>query len=214
MNSIQTVSTAAPDAKLVAESIRGNREAFAAIVARYQSLVCSLTYSATGDLSRSEDLAQETFIAAWKSLRALKEPAKLKSWLCGIARNLVQNTLRREQRQPTSNAEEISAIADAASTDPLPSERAISAEEQSLMWRALADIPETYREPLPGYHSPICTRFGIQTRALASPRPLHRHARGYRKGPGSFPSQPQRTACRQTPAQKPPVPHSTPPSLS
>jgi RNA polymerase sigma factor (sigma-70 family) len=148
MNNIETLSTAAPDAELVAESIRGNREAFAAIVARYQSLVCSLTYSATGDLARSEDLAQETFIAAWKSLRGLKEPAKLRSWLCGIARNLAHNNFRREQRQPTSNAEEISAIAHAASPEPLPSERAISQEEQSLMWRALGDIPETYREPL------------------------------------------------------------------
>ena len=148
MNNIEIVSTSAPDAELVAESIRGNREAFAAIVARYQSLVCSLTYSATGDLARSEDLAQETFIAAWKSLRGLKEPAKLRSWLCGIARNLVHNTLRREKREPTSNAEEISALVDAASPEPLPSDRAISQEEQSLMWRALADIPETYREPL------------------------------------------------------------------
>jgi RNA polymerase sigma factor (sigma-70 family) len=148
MNNVELSLPAASDAELVAESLRGNREAFAAIVGRYQSLVCSLTYSATGDLARSEDLAQETFIAAWKSLRGLKEPAKLKSWLCGIARNLVHNTIRREQRQPAANAEDVSAIIDAASPEPLPSERAISQEEQALMWRALADIPETYREPL------------------------------------------------------------------
>jgi len=34
------------------------------IVTRYQSLVCSITYNATGSLSLSEDLAQETFLAA------------------------------------------------------------------------------------------------------------------------------------------------------
>src|SRR5437868_4829494 len=50
------------DAQLVAQSLAGDREAFAGIVARYQSLVCSLAYSATGNFSRSEDLAQETFL--------------------------------------------------------------------------------------------------------------------------------------------------------
>ena len=50
------------DADLVARSLGGNREAFGQIVARYQGLVCSLAYSATGSLTRSEDVAQETFI--------------------------------------------------------------------------------------------------------------------------------------------------------
>ena len=35
---------------------------------------------------RSEELAQETFVTAWKALGDLDEPARLKSWLCGIAR--------------------------------------------------------------------------------------------------------------------------------
>jgi hypothetical protein len=56
------------DAELVARSLTGNRDAFGLIVSRYQSLVCSIAYSATGCLSRSEDLAQETFLTAWKQL--------------------------------------------------------------------------------------------------------------------------------------------------
>jgi DNA-directed RNA polymerase specialized sigma24 family protein len=52
------------DAQLVEWSLTGNRTAFATIVKRYQSLVCSITYNATGSLSLSEDLAQETFFAA------------------------------------------------------------------------------------------------------------------------------------------------------
>lgn len=74
------------DSQLAANALAGQRDAFAQIVTRYQSLVCSLAYSATGSLSQSEDLAQETFIAAWKGLRTLREPEKLRSWLCGIAR--------------------------------------------------------------------------------------------------------------------------------
>ena len=66
------------DADLVAQSLAGRREAFGGIVARYQSLICSLNYSATGNLSQSEDLAQDTFITAWKELSKLSEPAKLR----------------------------------------------------------------------------------------------------------------------------------------
>src|ERR1044071_4664940 len=83
------------DTELVAESLSGNRDAFGQIVARYQSLICSLAYSATGNLSQSEDLAQETFLTAWKQLSGLREPGKLRSWLCGIARNVTNNWLRR-----------------------------------------------------------------------------------------------------------------------
>ncbi len=55
------------DAELAAATLSGNRDAFGQIVARYQSLVCALAYSATGSLSQSEDLAQETFFTAWKA---------------------------------------------------------------------------------------------------------------------------------------------------
>ena len=64
------------DAELVAESLDGSRDAFRRIVERYQTLICSLAYSATGNVSRSEDMAQETFIAAWKQLGALRDPLR------------------------------------------------------------------------------------------------------------------------------------------
>ncbi|MGA2662006.1 MAG: sigma factor, partial [Verrucomicrobiota bacterium] len=69
------------DAELVAESLAGNRDAFGLIVERYQTLISSLAYCATGNVSRSEDLAQETFVSAWKQLAELREPAKLRPWL-------------------------------------------------------------------------------------------------------------------------------------
>jgi DNA-directed RNA polymerase specialized sigma24 family protein len=67
------------DAELVAESLDGSREAFRQIVERYQNLICSLAYSATGNVNRSEDMAQETFLSAWKDLRSLREPDKLRT---------------------------------------------------------------------------------------------------------------------------------------
>ena len=136
------------DAALVAGSLEGRRDAFGCIVERYQSLICSLAYSATGSLSRSEDLAQETFVTAWKELPGLREPAKLRSWLCGIARNLIGKTLRRDGREPVHAAEPLEAVQEQAATEPLPPERVISQEEEAILWRTLERIPEDYREPL------------------------------------------------------------------
>src|SRR5208282_389269 len=117
-------------------------------VSRYQSLICSLTYSATGNLGQSEDLAQETFITAWKHLVYLRERDKLRSWLCGIARNRINNFLRREGREPLHRAGELDEISETRSPEPLPVEYTISNEEQAILWRSLERIPEIYREPL------------------------------------------------------------------
>ena len=136
------------DAELVSASLAGDRDAFGQIVARYQSLVCSLAYSATGSLSQSEDLAQETFVTAWKQLAGLREPEKLRAWLCGIARNLINNWLRRQGREPSHRAESLEEIAESHSPEPLPVEQTISNEEQAILWRSLERIPEIYREPL------------------------------------------------------------------
>jgi RNA polymerase sigma factor (sigma-70 family) len=136
------------DAELVGESLSGNRDAFGQIVSRYQSLVCSLAYSATGSLSQSEDLAQETFVAAWKQLADLREPGKLRAWLCGITRNLIHNSLRRQGREPSYAAESLDLIHEAPAPEPLPSDYAINREEEAILWRSLERIPEIYREPL------------------------------------------------------------------
>ena len=136
------------DAELVCETLAGNREAFERIVSRYQSLVCSLAYSATGNLGESEDLAQETFITAWKHLGHLRERHKLRSWLCGIARNRINSFLRREGREPLREAESLETAAESHSAEPAPAEQAISREEEAILWRSLEKIPATYREPL------------------------------------------------------------------
>jgi RNA polymerase sigma factor (sigma-70 family) len=141
-------ATVNKDAELVSGTLAGNRDAFGHIVSRYQSLICSLAYSATGSLGQSEDLAQETFITAWKHIGRLRERDKLRSWLCGIARNRINNFLRREGREPNHQAESIEEIAESHSPEPLPVDHTISNEEQAILWRSLERIPEIYREPL------------------------------------------------------------------
>lgn len=140
------------DASLVAQSVAGHRPAFAQIVSRYQALVCSVAYSATGSLSQSEDLAQETFLSAWRQLRGLREPERLAGWLCGIARNLAHNRLRQDGREPAAAALPIEAANDTPTGDAPPPESAMRAEEQAILWRSLERIPATYREPLVLYY--------------------------------------------------------------
>jgi RNA polymerase sigma factor (sigma-70 family) len=136
------------DAGLVMQSVAGNRDAFGQIVARHQSLICSLAYSATGSLTQSEDIAQETFVTAWKHLPELREPAKFRAWLCGIARNLIGKTLRRDAREPVHAAAPLEEANEPSSQEPLPCDHVMSKEEEAILWRSLERIPETYREPL------------------------------------------------------------------
>lgn len=110
-------------------------------------MVCSVAYSACGNLSRSEDLAQETFVAAWQNGGELREPSKLRAWLCGIVRNLAANASRREQRRG-GPPESLDLVAEQATSDADPSANAVTQEEEQLLWRSLAVLPETYREPM------------------------------------------------------------------
>ncbi|HEX4350386.1 MAG TPA: RNA polymerase sigma factor [Verrucomicrobiae bacterium] len=136
------------DTELVARSLAGDREAFSRIVTRYQILICSLAYSRIGHLGQSEDVAQETFITAWKRLRLLREPAKLRAWLCGIVNYRIHKALRREGREPVRQAETLEIIEESPAVEALPSEQAISREEEAILWRALEKVPELYRQPL------------------------------------------------------------------
>lgn len=140
------------DADLVSGALAGDRDAFSRIVSRYQVLICSLAYSRIGNLGMSEDIAQETFITAWKHLRLLREPDKLRAWLSGIVRNRIHKSLRQEGRQPVSQAESLEAVAESPSAAALPSQEAIGREEEAILWRSLAKIPEIYREPLILYY--------------------------------------------------------------
>src|SRR3954470_15123261 len=85
-------------AELLEASRRGERDAFAALIERYQGVVSAVAYSRTGDRSLSEDVAQDTFIAAWRQLGQLRETRTLRAWLCGIARNLARKARRRGGR--------------------------------------------------------------------------------------------------------------------
>ncbi|MBN8417692.1 MAG: sigma-70 family RNA polymerase sigma factor [Verrucomicrobia bacterium] len=148
MNTATLISGTSDDTHLVELSLRGDTRAFGNLVERHQSLVCGLAYSACGNVHVSEDLAQETFITAWQQLRTLREKGNLRGWLCGIARHVINNFLRRQQRTPTALATDLDKVAHPASEEPPPDERAIQEQESAMLWRTLQTLPETYREPM------------------------------------------------------------------
>ena len=136
------------DAALVMASLGGDRDAFCEIVTRYQSLLCSLAYSSVGDFKHSEDIAQDTFVEAWKKLDTLRDPVKLKSWLCGILRFKVSHYRRKESNQPVQNAAELDEIGEVESDQLRVEDEAIQDQQQALLWQTLQQMPENYREPL------------------------------------------------------------------
>ncbi len=148
MTSIELIT----DAELVADCLAGDREAFSRIVERYQRLLCSLAYSATGNLSESEDLAQDTFVDAWRQLRTLREPEKLRPWLCGILRYKVGRLRRSNRQEPVSQAEALELAEEMPSSDEPAADLAMDKEEQAILWSALERVPELYREPLVLYY--------------------------------------------------------------
>lgn len=136
------------EAELLQASLTGNREAFGTIVERYQSLICGITYSATGDPARSEELAQEAFIRAWRQLRQLKDFGSFRGWLCTIARNLVRKSIKEKQRDVVGEARPLEDMGEVKSAEPGPVEATISREQEAVVWAALRQIPEQFREPM------------------------------------------------------------------
>jgi RNA polymerase sigma-70 factor (ECF subfamily) len=88
------------DAQLIARCVVGDdRHAFAELVRRHQSAVrACLRKLTTGDAALADDLAQETFVLAWRNLKSFRQDARFSTWLYRIATNcwLMHARKRRE----------------------------------------------------------------------------------------------------------------------
>ncbi len=138
-------------ALLVEKSRGGDRDAFARIVEQYQGMVSAVTLNIVGDYAQSEDLAQETFLTAWKKLPELREPDKTASWFYGIAKRVALHWRQRQQKNPLQGAAELGdqALADhQAETD----RRRQQEQSLELVWSTVKELPEMFREPLLLYY--------------------------------------------------------------
>ncbi|HEY4177789.1 MAG TPA: sigma-70 family RNA polymerase sigma factor [Kofleriaceae bacterium] len=133
------------DAELLEASRRGEHAAFGSIVERYQNVVSAVSYSRTGDRALSEDVAQDTFLAAWRQLGQLRDATRLRSWLCGIARNLSAKARKRTAREVASDT-----VDEPAQGDPF--DALSTAQSEHLVGDALGRVPEKYRDVLVLYY--------------------------------------------------------------
>jgi len=144
--------TTAREIKLLEKCLTGNSQAFEVIVAKYQELVCAITFSGVTDFQQSEELAHQTFINAWKNLSQLKDLSRFRPWLCTIARNNIRNFLNKNQRDIIAKTKPMENINDTAADEAGPLESAIKKEHEELVSDAIRRIPEQYREPLVLYY--------------------------------------------------------------
>ena len=144
------------DEALVVRSRAGDRAAFEQLVRATARLVYSRQYLETRDAHRAEDLTQETYLLAWRSIGQVDDPRGFRTWLLTIARSVAADAYRRDNRKkrvrpPFSAAghggrspgsEEV--------PDPSPSPDASAEREESRqrVTDALKALPEEYSLPL------------------------------------------------------------------
>ena len=130
--------------------LQGDVSAYEDVVASHQSTVSAVAYSIVGDFPISQDIAQETFWVAWTKRNSLRDAGKLGSWLCGIARNLAKQWRRKQKKVAASATGDLAFEPEAAGLDPV--QQSIADEEQRVVWSALEQVPEQYREVLALYY--------------------------------------------------------------
>lgn len=132
---VANASEAPEERMLLAAAQAGDTAAFKSIVDRYHSTVVGLAYGLIGDPAAAEDVAQETFVRAWRHLPRF-EPRRrgsLKAWLCRIAHNRAMDLARRAR--PVELPEQLS------DPGPSPFESASSNETGRLVREAVLRLP-------------------------------------------------------------------------
>ena len=132
--------------ELISLSQKGDLQAFNRLVESYQSLVYNLSLRMLGDGSAAEDIAQETFIAAFRGINSFKG-GNFKAWLLRIASNACIDQLRSRKRRPTTSLDSfIEETGDIfPSPEDPPEQIAISRETMRDIQRGLATLPEEQR---------------------------------------------------------------------
>lgn len=134
------------DASLVRASLEGDREAFAVLVSRHAHSVLSVTTRMLGTAD-AEDVAQETFVSAYKALRGFQFSAKFSTWLYRIAVNKCHDVLRTRRAGMVSlDSNDGEELAWKAIEEETPRREL---EQIELAWeldRCIQALPPLYRE--------------------------------------------------------------------
>ena len=137
-----------PDGALVEAAASGSREAFDELVRRHQAAIVSLVRVLTGGQGDAEDLAQEVFVRAWRSLRGFRGESAFRTWLHRVAINVVRTSQTQRTRfmrifVPFGGMrEEDSPPPEVADADE-PMDDALA--RRQIVERALATLPDDLR---------------------------------------------------------------------
>jgi len=132
-------------ADLVTRTCQGDSEAFRLIFERYSRPVISFIFDMVNDRALAEELAQETFVRAYRAMRTMRAETKLSTWLFGIARNVARESLRARAR--TGNHVDLSdkSVVDLSDNTPAPVEGLLNKELNAIIRRSLEALDEDKR---------------------------------------------------------------------
>ena len=127
------------DAALAAASQQGDRSAFTELVGKYERLVFKIALSKCGNRSDAEDLSQEIFLHAYRSLPRLRDPQAFLGWLIAIAHN-------RSHRFFRSRRAKVIALEDARrEMEQELHRRQVGRAEEERMVELVRSLPDEYR---------------------------------------------------------------------
>ena len=137
------------DSTLVERSRDGDLEAFNQIVRRYQLRVYNLAARLLGDRTAAEDVAQDTFVSAYKALARFRG-GSLRAWLLRIASNQCYDRLRSAKRRPEQSLDEAmeSPLFDVPSGEPSPEQQALGGELRDHILGAIGRLPFDQRNTM------------------------------------------------------------------
>jgi RNA polymerase sigma-70 factor (ECF subfamily) len=131
-----------PDRATIARCRQGERDCFEELVERHKAVVFSLVQRLVKNPTDAEDVAQETFVKAYLSLKRFRGECSFRNWLCQIATRLSIDHLRARRRKPVVNVE-----VELAGPDPVPHQ--VEARlEADLVTEAMSELPANYRAAL------------------------------------------------------------------
>jgi RNA polymerase sigma factor (sigma-70 family) len=138
------------DESLVIKSRGGDRAAFEELVRRTARLVYTRAYLETGNSHRAEDLVQETYLIAWRSIGQVKDPTGFRPWLMSVLHSAVVDSIRRDSRKKRSGTKSTDqeAMLKRAGGGPEPHESAEVSEERERALSVLRSMPDEYRQVL------------------------------------------------------------------
>jgi RNA polymerase sigma-70 factor (ECF subfamily) len=130
---------------LLPECIAGNQDAIEMFVRQYETGVFRLALAVVGDEAEANEITQETFISALRSLTLYREQKSLKAWLYTIALNHSRSHLRKRKVLERLRAT-LTGIFQLETQQPaLPEDSIIQDEKEAAVWRSLNELDERHR---------------------------------------------------------------------